>query len=192
MKRFWKLSKKPFVVACIAAVLYIIDALIGPHLGGSFMWMAFAFWTVFFGASIKDRIKGLIGTAIGFFAAVIMMLITSSFNVNVSTISISCLIGVFVVNMLVMYLEKADKVWMNSISGVFVGIMLTFSGFGIGMNPIVSFADGATMLGILLLYAVLGMLCGFFTLLFTKDKKIDAPAQQQGEESSEVEKKEDN
>ena len=173
MKKFWEISKKPLLIGLIASILYVIDALIGGLFvkGSSFMWVAFAFWTVFFGATIKDRIKALIGTVIGFAAAVLMMLITSSFNLNISTISISCLLGVFVVNALVMYLNHAEKVWMNSISGVFVGIMLTFSGFGIGLNPLASWTTAGTMFAILMTYAVLGLLCGFFSIAFDKKKE---------------------
>jgi len=172
MKNFWKISKKPLVIGSIAAILYIIDALIGGLFvaGGSFMWVAFAFWTVFFGSNVKDRIKALIGTVLGFLSAIIMMLITSSFSLNISTISISCLIGVFVVNCLVMYLEHTDKIWTNSISGVFVGIMLTFSGLGVGFSPIASISEAFTMFGIIMVYAVLGLICGFFSIFFTREK----------------------
>ena len=174
MKKFWEVSKKPLVIGIIASILYIIDALIGGLFvkGGSFMWVAFAFWTVFFGATVTDRIKGMIGAIIGFFAAIAMMFITSSFTLNVHTISISCLLGVFLVNFFVMYLEKTEKTWTNSISGVFVGIMLIFSGFGKGLNPIASFKEAAIMFAILLVYGILVMFCGFFSIFFTK-KKID-------------------
>ena len=173
MRKLFQISKKPLVIGVIASLLYIIDAFVGRLFvdGASFMWVGFAFWTVFFGVSIEERIRGFIGTIIGFFAAVIMMFITSSFTLNIATVSISCLLGVFVVNYLVMYFEHTKKFWTNSITGIFVGIMLTFSGFGIGMNPIRSFDEGAIMLAILAVYAVLGLLCGYFSLFFTRDKK---------------------
>ena len=106
MKKFWDISKKPLVIAIVASILYITDALIGGLFidGGSFMWVAFAIWTVFFGASLNERIRAFIGVIIGFIAAVLMMLITNSFTFNIFTISISCLLGVFIVNALVMYL----------------------------------------------------------------------------------------
>jgi hypothetical protein len=174
MKKFWQISKKPLFIALIASVLYLIDALIAGLFvkGASFMWVAFAFWTVFFGASVKDRVKGLIGALIGFFAAIIMMLITNSFSLNIYTISISCLLGVFVVNALVMCLEKTEKFWTNSVMGVFVGIFLTFSGFGVGLNPLNGTNSLFTMLGILAVYAVLGLLCGFCSITsFIKKKE---------------------
>ncbi len=172
MKKFLQASKKPFVIAVIASVLCIIDALIGGLFvkGGSFMWVAFAFWTVFFAVSVKDRIKGFIGTLIGYLAAIAMMFITNSFSLNIYVVSISTLLGVFAINFLVMYLEKTEKFWTNSITGVFVGIMLTFSGFGISLNPISSWSNFGIMLAILSVYAILGLLCGFFSMFFTKNK----------------------
>lgn len=174
MKKFWEISKKPLHIALIASILYIIDALIAGLFvkGASFMWVAFAFWTVFFGASVKDRIKALIGSVIGFFAAVLMMLITNSFNLNISTISISCLLGVFVINVLVMYLNHAEKIWMNSISGVFIGIMIIFSGLGIGLSPLASLEEAGIMFAVLITYAILGLLCGYFSIAFEKKKKM--------------------
>ena len=175
MKNFLAISKKPLVIGVIAAVLYIIDAFIGGLFiaGGSFMWVAFAFWTVFFGATVNERIRGFIGAIIGFLAAIVMMLITSSFTLNIFTISISCLIGVFVGNALVMYLEHTEKCWTNSISGVFVGIMLTFSGLGMGLSPLNGVLEALSMVSVIAIYGVLGMLCGFFSLFFTKDKSKD-------------------
>ena len=61
MKKFLEISKKPLVIAIVASILYLIDALIGGLFvdGGSFMWVAFALWTVFFGSSINERIRAL-------------------------------------------------------------------------------------------------------------------------------------
>ena len=172
MKKFWNFVKTPLVVAGIAGLLCVVDALFaGLIFKTSFMWVAFAFWTVFTGSSFKDKIKGLIGTAIGFVAAVVMMLITSSFSINLGPISISCLLGVLLVNFLVMFLDKTKKTWTNSISGIFIGIFLTFSGFGVGMSPIASFQEGAVMFGVLMLYGVIGMACAFFTTFFTQKKE---------------------
>lgn len=173
MKKFLEISRKPLVIGIVASILYIIDALIGGLLvdGGSFMWVAFAVWTVFFGVSIKDRIKALIGVVIGFFSAILMMAITNMFTLNLHTISISCLIGVFVVNMLVMYFEHLGKVMMDSISGIFVGIMLVFSGLGKGLNPLASFGEAATMFAVICIYTVLGLLCGYFSIFFSAKKQ---------------------
>ena len=117
-----------------------------------------------------------------FVAAVVMMLITSSFSFNLGPISISCLLGVLLINFLVMFLDKTRKTWTNSISGIFIGIFLTFSGFGVGMNPIASFQEGSIMFGVLMLYSVLGMACAFFTTLFTKKKENEVVEEKSIEE----------
>lgn len=166
MKVFCKWFAIPLLIAVIASILYVIDALVAGIFveGASFMWVAFAIWTIFYGVTIKDRIKGFIGVMVGFLAAIVMMLITNSFALNIGTISISCLIGVFVVNIVVMFMDKADKVWLNSVSGVFAGIFLTFSGFGVGLSPVVSISDSLLMAGILAVYTILGLICGFFSI----------------------------
>ncbi len=168
MKVFLKYFATPLLIGVIASILYIVDALLGPVLieGGSFMWVAFISWTIFFGASIKERIKGFIGIILGFVSAVIMMLITGSFTLNLHTISISCLLGVFLINCAVMFLDKTEKVWLNSITGVFAGIFTTFSGLGIGMSPVASVGEAFLMLGIIALYTVFGMACGFFSIYY--------------------------
>ena len=173
MKTFLKWFAIPLLIAVIASVLYLIDALIGGLFvdGGSFMWVAFAIWTIFYGATLKDRIKGLIGIFVGYLSGMLMMTITNSFSLNISTISISCLLGVFLVNGLVMMLDKTEKFWLNSITGVFAGIFLTFSGLGVSLSPIASVSESFTMLGILIVYAVLGLICGFFSILGTSKIK---------------------
>ena len=166
MKVFLKYFAMPLLIAVVASALYIVDALIGGLFvsGGRFMWVAFASWTVFFGASIKDRIKGFIGIIIGFLAAILMMLITGSFTLNIGTISISCLLGVFLLNGVVMYMNHGEKLWLNSVTGAFVGIFLTFSGLGVGLSPITNVSESLLMLGILLTYSVLGLLCGYISI----------------------------
>ena len=166
MKVFLKYFATPLLIAVVASALYIVDALISGLFieGKSFMWVAFASWTVFFGVSVKERVKGLIGIVIGFIAAILMNLITGSFALNLGTISISCLLGVFLLNSVVMYMNHAGKIWLNSVTGAFVGIFLTFSGLGAGLSPIASVEESFLMLGILLTYSVLGLLCGHISI----------------------------
>ena len=173
MKVFLKFFAVPLLIAVIASALYLIDCFVaGIFVSGStFLWSAFIIWTVFYSAKIKDRIKGLIGVVIGFLCAVLMMTITGSFTLNLGTISISCLLGIFIVNAAVMFLDKLDKFWLSSISGVFAGIALTFSGLGIGLSPITSFGSALTMVGILIVYTILGLLSGYFSTLGTEKIK---------------------
>lgn len=170
MKKFLKISKSCLIIACVASVLYVLDALIAPLLvkNSSFMWVAFVCWTIFGNVSTKEKLKALIGIVIGYLAGVIMMLITSSFSLNVYTISISGLLGVFVVNFLVMYFENAEKIWLNSISGIFTGIFLTFSNLGCGLNPLNGWGESFFMLGIILIYCLLGLLYGISSNFLTK------------------------
>ena len=173
MKKFWEISKKPLRIAIIATIGCLLDFLIARLFikGASFTWVGFIFWTLFFGASVKDRIKGLIGAVIGFVSAIFIMLISNAFTLNIWIISISTLVGVFLINGLVMYLEKTEKFWTNSISGIFIGISLTFSGFGIGLNPLNDVKEAFIMLGILVVYGVLGMLYGFLSITNFKNKR---------------------
>lgn len=106
----------------------------------------------------------MIGIVIGFIAAILMNLITASFTLNLATISISCLLGVFVLNGVVMYMNHAEKIWLNSVTGAFVGIFLTFSGLGVGLSPIASVGESLLMLGILVTYSILGMICGYVSI----------------------------
>ena len=99
------------------------------------------------------------------------MTITNSLDINLGTVSISCLLGVFLVNGLVMMLDKTEKIWLNSITGVFAGIFLTFSGLGVSLSPLASVSECFTMLGILLTYAILGLICGFFSIYGTSKIK---------------------
>ena len=184
MKVFLKYFAVPLLIAVVASALYLVDALIAGLFipGASFMWVGFAIWTIFYGAKMTDRIKGFVGVIVGFGAALIMMAITGSFTVNISTISISCLLGVFVVNFIVMFMDKGEKVWLNSVTGAFAGIFLTFSGFGVGLYPLASVNDCFLMLGILALYTVFGLICGFLSIWITgkiKNRLADLESKQE-------------
>ena len=193
MKAFLKFFAVPLLIAVIASALYLIDCLVAGLFvkGATFLWAAFIIWTIFYGAKVKDRVKGLIGVVIGFLAAVLMMTITGSFTLNLATVSISCLLGIFVVNAAVMFLDKLDKFWLSSITGVFAGIALTFSGLGIGLSPMVSFSSALTMIGILVVYTILGLLCGYFSTLGTekiKAKLAELEPQKDKEKENKTEK----
>ena len=173
MKTFCKYFAVPVAIAVIASVLCIIDAFLARAFveKGNFMWVAFAIWTIFYGATMGERIRGLIGIVIGFLVAIIMNLITASFTLNLSYLSISCLLGVLVMNFAVMFLNHTKKIWTNSVTGVFAGIFLTFSGLGIGMSPTTDVKTCFLMLAIIVVYAILGMICGFFSIYFTNKAK---------------------
>ena len=173
MKVFYKYFAFPLTIAIVAGLLYLLDCTFTGFFveGKTFLWMAFISWTVFFGAEMNERIRGLIGVIIGFCVAIIMMLITNSFTLNFWTISISCLLGILLMNFLVMYLDHTKNFWTNSITGVFTGIALTFSGFGAGFSPLNSACEAFTMLGILALYTVLGLIAGYVSITVSAKAK---------------------
>ena len=70
-------------------------------------------------------------------------------------------IAVFIINALVMYFQNAKKYFLDSIPAIFIGIALTFSGAGIALK-----ANNLSLLWIILIYGVLGLLCGYFTNIF--------------------------
>ncbi len=162
MKKFFEFSKAPIVVGTTAAVLYAVDSLIAPRIvaGASFMWVAFAAWTIMFVMSMKDRVRALIGMVIGFAAAVGMIYFGQLFDTSAIGINIAGLIGVFIFNAAVMYFDNFKKYWMGSVTGIFMGILLTFSGLGVGMG-VDTWAGARVLLGTMMLYAVLGTLCAF-------------------------------
>lgn len=166
MKVFLKWFSIPLFITFIACILYIVDALVGGIFikNTSFMWVGFFIWTLFNNASIKDRIKGLISIVIGFLATIIMMYITNSFDLNFYKISISSLLGIFLINFIVMFVDNADKRLPISITGIFTGISLTFSGLGVNLNPLENFKSFFLMFAIILVYSIIGMVCSFLSL----------------------------
>ena len=169
LKKFYELSKSPIVVGTIAALLFIVDSLISPlfDLGRGFMWVAFVGWTISAMMTWQDKIKMVIGNVIGFLAAVGMIYFGQIFDTTVVGVAIAALIGVFLFNGLVMYFDNFKKYWLSSITGIFMGIFLTFSGLGVGLGPD-TWGDTFTLLGILLLYSMLGVICGIAHIMWAK------------------------
>jgi hypothetical protein len=145
MKNNYRLA---FSVGIVAFILIFVDYLIAPLFkdGLSFTWMAFISWTVFFGSSIKEKAKGIVGVLLGFFLANIIS--NLSFNILISALVVG------IINMLIMLFADFKKTIFSSVSGIFVGLALTFSGAGISLN-ISSFK----LFLIILIYIVIGMLC---------------------------------
>ena len=56
-----KTTRKALVIGLIAGILVLVDGLITKILGqtGSFTWVAFVSWTVFFGETIQGRFKAI-------------------------------------------------------------------------------------------------------------------------------------
>ncbi|MBQ8844561.1 MAG: DUF1097 domain-containing protein [Clostridia bacterium] len=175
MKKFWSIFKMPIIVGIIASVIYIIDAFLGKALAdGSFMWVAFVSWTIFYGVSFNERIRALIGNVIGFLFGLLMFHSSSFFGGSVAGISIAGLLFVFLANGGMMFFPKLKKVWMNSISGIFMGVFLTFSGLGVSLYP-TSVSNAFLQLGTILIYSTFGLVAGYLCTYFGKEKTASIP-----------------
>jgi len=166
---FWKISVTPLVVGLIAAILLIIDGTIAPFfkVGASFMWIAFISWNLFFGSSDTDRLKAIPGFVLGFISANLIITFGNYFslisNAKIINTMIASVIAVFVINALVMYFQHAKKYFLDSIPAIFIGIALTFSGAGISLK-----AYDLSLLLIIIIYGILGLLCGYCTNYLVK------------------------
>ncbi|MBQ8426076.1 MAG: hypothetical protein IJX17_08710 [Clostridia bacterium] len=185
MEKFWKNFKMPVIVGLIASVIYIIDAFLGKALAdGSFMWVSFVSWTIFYSVSVNERIRALIGNVIGFLFGLLMWHSSSFFPGSIFGISIAGLLFVFLANGAMMFFPKFSKLWLNSISGIFMGVFLTFSGLGVKLYP-VTVSDAFLQLGIILIYSTFGLIAGYLCTYFGKEKKSnDADIKQVSEESA--------
>ena len=171
-----ELNKKAIVIGIIAGLLVLIDGILVNIMGwsGSFVWVSFVSWTVFFGATVDERIRAIPGYIIGFILAIIIInfgsFLNGIFDWNIFGVAISSIFATALINYLCIYFEKLKKVYLNSISGIFVGIAMTFSSLGIGLNPN-SLSNAITMLLIILIYGILGLLSGYATLKLTSNNQ---------------------
>ena len=169
------LTKKAISIGIIAGLLVFLDGIITNLMGisGSFVWVSFVSWTVFFGASVDERIRAVPGYIVGFIFAILIInlgnFLNSLFDWTIFGVALSSILATAIMNFLCMYFEKLKKIYLNSISGIFVGIAMTFSSLGIGLTPN-SLSNCITMIIIILVYGILGLLSGYATLKIN-DKK---------------------
>ncbi len=169
-----KIVKKALVIGLIAGILVLLDGIISKALNqsGSFTWVAFVSWTVFFGESTEERFKAVIGYIIGFLAAVAIMNLGDLLSViplNILGVTIGSILATLIINFSCILLEAIKKYFPISISGIFVGIAMTFSGLGIGLT-IDTFSNSILMILIIVIYGILGLLSGWATLKFSAKK----------------------
>lgn len=163
-----KITRKALVIALIAGILVFCDGILPGLLkvDGSFTWIAFVSWTVFFGATNEERLKAIIGYIIGFLFAVAIIKMGDWFSVlNVKMLALGSIIATMLMNFLCIELENIEKVFPISISGIFVGMAMTFSGIGIGLT-ISNWYNSVIMLTVIVVYGILGLLSGWATLKF--------------------------
>lgn len=164
MKKFFEYSKLPIIVGITAAILYCIDSLIAPSIsfGASFMWIAFLAWTLTSGLKLKEMFIIWLGLPIGFVFAVFMIYFSQTFELSLLNISIAGVIGTLIANFIMMYFSNLKDVWGKLLSGIFLGVALSFSGIGISLSPN-TIENSFILLGTILLYCTFGMLCAFIT-----------------------------
>lgn len=166
------LTKKALTISIIAGMLVLIDGVIVNLMGlnGSFVWVSFISWTVFFGVPLIERIKAVPGYIIGFLLAILIInfgtFLNGLFAIKILGVALSSILATAIVNFLCMYFEKLKRVYLDSISGIFVGIALTFSGLGIGLTTD-TLDSSITMLSIIVIYGILGLLSGYITMKIT-------------------------
>ena len=163
-----KITRKAIVIAIIAGLLVLCDGFITKLFkqDGSFTWIAFVSWTVFFGATTKERLKAILGYVIGFISAVAIMKLGNCFEgINTTYIALGSILATMIINFLCIELECIEKYFPISVSGIFVGIAMTFSGLGVGLN-IDTFENSILMLAIIVIYGILGLLSGWVTLKY--------------------------
>ena len=172
------ITRKSIVIAIIAGILVICDGIITKILNqnASFTWIAFVSWTVFFNSTTNERKKAIIGYIIGFLAAFSIVQLGALFNnLPISLfgiVTIGSILATMIINYLCIELEKIGKFFPISISGIFVGIAMTFSGLGINLSPN-TLNNSILMLVIIVIYGILGLLSGWATLKFST-KKINS------------------
>ena len=163
-----KITRKALVIGLIAGILVLLDGIIGKLLGqtGSFTWVAFVSWTVFFGETVKGRLKAILGYVLGFLAAIAIMQLGNLFSfMNIGIVALGSILATIIINYISIELEKTEKIIPYSVSGIFVGIAMTFSGLGIGLFPN-NFESSVLILSIILIYGILGLMSGWATLKF--------------------------
>lgn len=169
------ITRKAIVIAIIAGLLVLCDGVIAKLLGqtGSFTWVAFVSWTVFFGEKTKERLKAIVGYIIGFFSAVAIIELGNLLSVIdfkvFGIVAIGSIMATMLINYLCIELERVGKVFPISVSGIFVGIAMTFSGLGVGLSPS-NLENSLIMLAIIVIYGILGLLSGWATLKFGTKK----------------------
>ncbi|MEG2305611.1 MAG: DUF1097 domain-containing protein [Lachnospiraceae bacterium] len=146
-------------------LLQLIDRLIGTHLvpGGhsGFVFIAFQGWALYFllGSNIKGAVKGFCGYILGISFAIIMIALAGVLpGLGMLTIPVVALVVV----PFMMYFEFAP--WcISNVAVFFVG-----AGAFYGIN---SYVDGIKIwqsAGIVLLYCMFGLLCGWASIFFRK------------------------
>ena len=166
-------------IGFLAALIVLIDSVFCSFVfpGKLFVWVAFASWTVFFTATTQERLKSLTGYIIGIVCSLLIMilgnLIFEYLPLSINNLSQTSFIGTFIVVSILMIAYECELLKFTSISSIFIGIWLIFSGLGAGMYPS-DVKSTITIVLIIMGYSILGLVAGYFSmLLYKKIPKTD-------------------
>ena len=124
----------------------------------NYTWMAFVSWTYF--ALTKDRIRAVIGIAVGFFAAYFMILLGNFFYpyfpVTVFGVKLACIIASGFVSGLAVWLSNFPKTFLNNTAGIFFGMAMAFSQTMYGWSFV-----SVKLFSIVLVYGILGLVAAY-------------------------------
>lgn len=168
--------KKPLIMSLatgiIAVFLAVADFFVAKCLypGASFLWVAFISWAAFGNISTREKISALPSYVIGFIVAFLMGSITSSLEIMIKIYILASCVSIFIFNVLIVYLSNFRQFKAFSVSAIFLGLALAFSGLGVNLR-MDSFRHAMIMLGIILIYGALGLLAG--ELLGKLSKRLD-------------------
>lgn len=160
-------------VAAIAGLVVLLDAIFCSYFfeDNLFVWVAFASWTIFFTAETKERISAIPGYFIGIFCAIGIIylgnFIYEYIPLSINNQSMTSFIATFLINSVLMICYEFKLLNFTSISSIFIGNWLIFSGLGANMYPN-SLQETLTIIFIILLYSLVGLLAGALSMLLYK------------------------
>ena len=146
--------------ALLAFIIVCIDQLIKCYMpigaDKGFTYIAFLAWAVYFfsGCTLKGGIRALIGYFVGISFSILIILLSGVFS---SAGFFAVPLGVIIIVFFVLYLEKVP--WVDLIPAMFVA-----SGCYFGIMTYVPEATLSTAACVELIYGIIGLLFGWFTI----------------------------
>ena len=160
-------------IAIISCLIVFLDSLFCAYVfpNNLFIWIAFASWTIFFTSSTKERLKSLPGYIIGMLASIAIIYlgsaISSFMNFTINGISATSCFATLLVVFCIMLMYEFKLLNFTSISSVFVGIWVIFSGLGATIYPN-SVKDTLIIFAIVICYSIVGLIAGWLSMIIYK------------------------
>ena len=160
-------------IGLIAAFIVLLDsvfcAIVFP--GKLFIWVAFASWTVFFTAKSKERVKAILGYVIGALCSIAIIyggnIFFNILHWSINGQSQTSFIATFLIVSLLMICYEFKLLNFTSISSIFIGIWLIFSGLGVGMYPN-DVKGSLIIIAIIICYSIIGLIAGALSMKLYK------------------------